>query len=192
MSSVFTLLILFLLNSVSHAEVNPCTLSPSVKNPLIVDGCIGELCEDVVDGKSLHQVDLLEKPSVSSKKIGVLKKCEHYHYIKFNVVVSRFGVGKVVQVPAGSKIKLGEELKLFRYKGEGAWDACIAEKNLEVEEGTPGEGLRIKSIKKPESKVFIKIKAPSGIIGYVPADRDLPQEFYTKSYDTNVESDCKK
>ena len=176
------LIIYFLLNffSVSvFATIHLC--DESKKLPKIINSCEGEMCAFYHYDKALEDITLYEKPSLSSSKVGMIKKCEQFKSLDVLMKMKSFGTAKVLFINKELKdhtVKVGDVVTVFQYQGEGYLALCVGKKK-EIQ-GVM-EGLRdgqediaeVSSLKDTVNEAWVKLTTLKGVVGYTPRESNI-------------------
>jgi len=151
------------LKNTKRAETN-C----NIELPYSKKGCQGECCGRALPIlKAEMKGDLFEKPDISSRKIGKIKKSQNLKFAE--LLLQTIAYGEFVVEDEGidalsQGLRRGDKLKIISFDGEGKMTTCQGDTALNIyfEEL---EGVRI--LKEVEAKQWTKIGTFSGLSGYV-------------------------
>jgi hypothetical protein len=163
----------------TYAVIHLC--DESKKLPKIINSCEGEACAFYHYDKALDDITLYEKPSLKSKKVGVVKKCEQFKSLDVLMKMKSFGTAKVLflndELKKGN-VKVGDVVSVYQYQGEGYLALCVG-KNKDIQ--AVMEGLRdgqneiaeISSQKDTVNEAWVKLTTTKGVVGYSPRKNNI-------------------
>jgi len=132
------------------------------------EGCEKDGCEILRYRKAVKSIRIYEKPSLSSKVIDRLERCEKFHSFKKMLLTKKAGFGTLKvnkfmdQRLNGSK---GKKFKAIQATGNGFYKVCVEGKSYEV------DVAEISTDQKIRNELWIKIKTPRGIEGFARGNR---------------------
>jgi hypothetical protein len=168
------LIILLSFSISTYAVTHLC--DESKKLPKTINSCEGEACAFYHYDKALDDIPLFEKPSLKSKKIGLIKKCEQFNSLDVLMKMKSFGTGKVLFLNDELKkanVAVGDIVTVYQYQGEGYLALCVGNKKdiQAVVEGLRGEQNDIAVISSQKNTVndaWVKLTTMKGVVGYSP------------------------
>lgn len=158
--------------------------------PYLHKGCDGVGCDLLTYDKAISNVDVYEKPNLKSKILGKIKKCETLKSVEGYKMIEEFGTLQINVWPESYKdvsVKHKDTVEFLNYKGEGGYEVCIHKKNYEIYSSLASqEALRRKRgykfklldfdyampISSGKSQEWYKVKAASGLEGFVPYNEE--------------------
>lgn len=168
-----------LLTNVAFATSHIC--NESKKLPKLIESCEGEACGFYHYDKALKDITLYEKPSLKSKVVGTIKRCEKFKSLSPIMKMKSFGTAKVLTLSKtleNQSVKVGDIVTLFQYQGEGYLALCVGD-NKDIQGVMEGLSDGDKSIaevsiaKKTVNEAWVKLTTMKGIIGYTPRQNNI-------------------
>jgi len=137
--------------------------------PLVYHSCQGEGCGCAKSPVVQHDTPLYADMTLSSKIVGVLKQGQKASVFESETIVRKPGRATVTNIGSGgSGLKVGDEIQLILYKGEGAWLVWNKGKELELNESE----VSLKITERPKTESWFKL-GNDHIQGY---SQDFPFE----------------
>ena len=153
----------------------------SKKLPKIINSCEGEACAFYHYDKALEDIPLYEKPSLKSKMVDLIKKCEQFKSLDVLMKMKSFGIAKVLFLNDELKkvnVAVGDIVTVYQYQGEGYLALCVGNKKdiqavVEGLRGGQNEIDEISSQKDTVNEAWVKLTTTSGVVGYSPRKNNI-------------------
>ena len=157
------------------------TRQGKINLPVFIEGCESEGCQNytIAYPKAIKAVDIYSQPSLSSKIVDKLNKCESISNFHFFVSVQEFGKAKFTNLVDGLKLpgnlKLGDIFSVEMYVGEGMYLGLTG--NTEFNFSSGGVGDVVEVLKQAKTEGWAQLTTPRGITGYVPRNADFYLDY---------------
>lgn len=188
---VILLMFVLWISFLSEAKEWVCTKYQKI--PIIMQGCEGEMCGRLMYNKVVRSTSIYEKPSLNSKVIDRLEKCERIRDFKPYLVIKKLGNAEVLHTDNELQllgVKIGDKIPFIRLMDEddviGELLACIQNKETfvydvmiaESDEEAYAPFSIVKVLTQNVAEEWIQLKTPRNKIGYT-LDNGFYDGFYT-------------
>ncbi len=103
--------------------------------PFQIKGCIGEMCDVVLETLPSYQtIRLFKTPDINSEVIDSITECENFKKLEQYLLITGLNSAKITHTGnlfKKHKLKIGDLISLTHYTGEGTWAACIGDEIIQ-------------------------------------------------------------
>lgn len=161
-----------------YLEIGQC----DYPTPQFIEGCEGEACGILMYEKAIKEVDVYKEPSLGSKVIDKLGRCEIIKDFQAHLWIREFGKAKITALNTDKipNLKLGDLVSIRKYIGEGYLRACWGDLEFQVSEfPIPSiyDPINVEVLFSPKTEAWVKLTTPRNITGYTP-----DSDFYIGKY----------
>jgi len=163
------------------------------KLPLLKAGCKGGTCKEILYERAIKSVDVYFEPSLKSKVVDRLEKCELISDFEPYTVIHHLGKAVVTRPESVFEkigIKTGDVISIIENDGENFIKSCIESKEFDVYLGRSNDPdlTTVELFENISSETWIRLKTPRGMVGYVNAR----SKFYLDSYKIDPKRFCRE